>query len=41
MIDPPREVQYGTASQPALPGDGFVLGADIGGTNLRVALADS
>ena len=42
MIDPPpHEVQYGTASQPVLPGDGFVLGADIGGTNLRVALADS
>ncbi|MGD0299305.1 MAG: ROK family protein [Bryobacteraceae bacterium] len=42
MIDPrPRDVQYGTTSQPTLPGDGFVLGADIGGTNLRVALADS
>ena len=35
MIDPPRAVQ------PVLPGDGLVVGADIGGTNLRVALADS
>lgn len=41
MIDPPRLVHSSTASQPAPPGDGFVLGADIGGTNLRVALADS
>jgi glucokinase len=41
MTDSSRDAQSRTAPHPALPRDGFVLGADIGGTNLRVAVADS
>src|SRR5512143_2028766 len=41
MMNPLSDAPSGTAPRPAVRGDGFVLGADIGGTNLRVALADS
>lgn len=41
MLDSSRDARSSHVSHPARPQDGFVLGGDIGGTNLRVALADS